>query len=92
MRTRTSHKLVIGLMGAMILSAGCTADQLQRIEETIDVADRGVGMAMHRVQQGAKTVACLQDKKTCLKKSAANQNPQSDAATVVADSSKPTKE
>ena len=84
MRTGTSHRLLIGLLiGAMTLSAGCTTDQLQRIRETIDVADKAVDTtrkAVDTVEEGAKVIACLKDKKMCLQESAANQNTQSDAA------------
>jgi hypothetical protein len=58
MKTRTSHRLLAGLLiGAMTLSAGCTADQLQRVRETIDVADSAVDTtrkAMNTVEDGAK--------------------------------------
>jgi hypothetical protein len=66
----------------MTLSAGCTTDQLQRIRETIDVADKAVDTtrkAVDTVEEGAKVIACLKDKKMCLQESAAN-NTQSDAA------------
>ena len=84
MRTRTSHRLLIGLLiGAMTMSAGCSAEQLQRVRETIDVADKAVDTtrkAVDTVEEGAKVVACLREKKMCPKESAANHNTQSDAA------------
>lgn len=64
MRARISHKLVIGLMAALTLSAGCAADQLQRFRETMDVAMDTTRKAMNTVEEGAKMVQCLKDK-TC---------------------------
>lgn len=87
MNTRTSHKLVVGLMTAMILSAGCTAEQLQRVRDTIDVADKAIETAgkavdttrkaIDTVEEGAKVAACMKEN-ACLRQSTARQSSEHD--------------
>jgi hypothetical protein len=65
MRMRSSHKLVLGFLAAITLTAGCTAEQRQRVRDTMDVADRAIKttqQAMETAEKGAKLVACLRDK------------------------------
>jgi uncharacterized lipoprotein YajG len=61
MKTQHSHKMILGLIAAMTLLSGCSADQLQRIRDTMDVALDTTRKAMDTVEQGAKMVQCVKD-------------------------------
>lgn len=80
MKTRTSHKLVIGLMAAMTLSAGCTADQLQSVRETIAVADTRVETtrkSIDTVEKETKMAACMKENTNdCFKQSTARKGSE----------------
>ncbi len=61
MKTQNSHNMVLGLIATMTLLSGCSADQLQRIRDTMDVALDTTRKAMDTVEQGAKMVQCMKD-------------------------------
>jgi uncharacterized lipoprotein YajG len=72
MKTQHSHKMILGLIAAMTLLSGCSADQLQRIRDTMDVALDTTRKAMDTVEQGAKMVQCVRTTCVQLKK---NERP-----------------
>ena len=68
MRSRSPHKVILGLLGliaVMTLSSGCAPERLQRFRETTDVALDTTKKAMETAEQGAKTAKCIKDRAAC---------------------------
>lgn len=65
MKSRSPHKVILGLIAVTALSSGCASEQLQRFRETMDVAFDTAKKAMDTTEQGAKTVECVKDTAMC---------------------------
>jgi hypothetical protein len=65
MRSRSPHKVILGLIAVMTLSSGCATEELQRFRETMDVAFDTAKKAMDASEQGAKTANCIKDSAMC---------------------------
>jgi prefoldin subunit 5 len=64
MKMRSLHTVTLGLTVVMALSLGCAADQLQRFQDTMEVALETTQKALDTVERGAKKVQCIKDN-TC---------------------------
>ena len=65
MRSRSPHKVILGLIAVMTLSSSCATEELQRFRETVDVTFDTAKKAMGTAEQGAKTAECIKHSAVC---------------------------